>query len=267
MRKRKSSPVFGIVVVAAIALIVPALCKEKREPPSEDAPPEKFSLSFGDDFDAGMNFVDDFGISIVLAVDVSGSMADSPASGGDRKYVQATNALVTVSDYLKGLAEKQRDLKIQVALLRFSDKVEVVLPMTLLDDGGYARLRQMCVPANFAPGGGTAIGAGLQKGSELLAQSGTIFNSLIVVTDGENNRKPEPADVIAAIYSNRNNKSSDAMKVRTSTQILSFIGFDVASPQFDLYHQMGGRITSASNQTELEGSLKALLEADITKLE
>lgn len=265
--KRKSSPLFGIVVVAAIALIIPAVCTEKKEEVRTETPPEGYALAFSDDFDAGMNFVDDFGISIVLAVDVSGSMADSPAGGGDRKYIQATNALITVSDYLMGLAEKQSDLKIQVALLRFSDKVEVVLPMTLLDEGGYARLRQMCAPANFAPGGGTAIGAGLQKGSELLAQSGTIFNSLIVVTDGENNRQPEPADVIDAIYANRNDKSTDAMKVRTSTQLLSFIGFDIESPQFDLFHRLGGRVTSASNQAELEDSLKALLEADITKLE
>ena len=257
----------AILVLAAAALFG---CERKAPVTVQEAPPVKeqgYRLSLGDDFDAGMNFVDDFGISIVLAVDVSGSMANSPGSGGDRKFLQATRALVTVSEYLWKLAAKQKDLTIKVALLRFSDAAEVILPLTELTEEGYMKLLSMCVPSNFEPKAGTAIGAGLEKGSALLAQSGTIFNSLILVTDGENNRLPEPADVIGAIYANRNDKSTKEMKVRTSTQLLSFIGFDINSPQFSQYHELGARITSANNQTELETSLKALLEADITKLE
>ncbi len=43
--------------------------------------------------------------------------------------------------------------------------------------------------------------------------------------------------------------------------------FDISESKFGKYHQMGARVTSASNQEELERSLRALLEADITKLE
>ncbi|HCM26901.1 MAG TPA: hypothetical protein DIC34_10215 [Treponema sp.] len=255
------------ITVSILALALILGCAEKKEPVAAEAADPGYSLQFADGFDSGMNFVDDFGISIVLVVDVSGSMADSPKSGGSAKYIQAANALVTVSEYLEKLAGEQKDLRVNVAVLRFSTGVATVLPMTELRGDGIERLKSICSPENFLPKGGTAIGLALEKGSELLAQSGTIFNSLIIITDGENNGTPDPMKVIDAIYSNRNNKSTEAMKISTSTQLMSFIGFDIDSPQFGVFHELGARITSASDQAELENGLKSLLEADITKLE
>ncbi len=48
---------------------------------------------------------------------------------------------------------------------------------------------------------------------------------------------------------------------------ISIIGFDINSPKFERLHQLGARVMAAGNQSELEKNLKALLEADITKLE
>lgn len=228
---------------------------------------KEFQLTFSDDFNSGMNAVDDVGISIVLVVDVSGSMSNSPSSLGQPKYIQAASALETVSLYLSDLARKQKDMKVNVAVLKFSNTVSTVLPLTVLNEEGIERLKKACISENFEPKGATAIGLALQKSSEILAQSGTIFNSMIIITDGENTIAPDPNKIIDAIYANRNNKTTENVMIRTSTQLMSFIGFDIDSDMFSSFHEKGARITSAGNQKELEDSLKSLLEADITKLE
>lgn len=260
-----------ITYLVLIALLL-ASCGGKApvgSSPSEETSPRYtgYTLQFGEDFKAGMNFVDDFGISVAIVVDVSGSMGDRPASGGDQKYIQATNALATIATYLENLALSQKDLKIQVSVLKFSGNVSEILPLTVLNAEGIAKLKATCNPRFFAPDGGTAIGRAVEGGSRVLAQSGTILNSLIIITDGENSGGPDPVSVIEAVYSNHNSASTRDYQVMTSTQLLSFVGFDISESKFGKYHSMGARVTSASNQEELERSLRALLEADITKLE
>lgn len=260
-----------ITYLVLIALLL-ASCGGKApvsSSPSEESTPRYsgYTLQFGEDFKAGMNFVDDFGISVAIVVDVSGSMGDRPSSGGDQKYIQASNALVTIATYLENLAKTQPDLKIQVSVLKFSGGVTEVLPLTILNPDGIAKLKSVCNPRYFTPDGGTAIGRAVEAGAKVLAQSGTIFNSLIVITDGENSGGPDPVEVIKALYSNHNTASTTDYPVSTSTQLLSFVGFDISQSKFGKYHDMGARVTSASNQAELETSLRALLEADITKLE
>jgi hypothetical protein len=226
-----------------------------------------YVLQFGKDFKAGMNSVDEVGISVAIILDVSGSMGDPPQSGGDPKYMQASKAFGTITNYLEGLTRRQKDLKVQVTLLKFSNEVETVLPMTELTPSGIARLKAAEDPANFQPQGNTAIGSALEAGAKALAQSGTIFNSLIIITDGENNVTPDPLQVMDAIYANRNDASTQDLAIATSTLLVSFVGFDVTSAQFEEFHKRGARITAAGNQEELENGLKSFLEADITKLE
>lgn len=255
---------------ALLGLVLLSSCEDEMPATVATSPfssSDGYILNFGDDFETGRNFIDDFGISISLVVDVSGSMYDPPATGGDRKYIQAARALATVTDYLEALTASQPDLKIQVALFRFSSGVESLLPMTPMNADGLAQLRSLATPETLSPDGGTAIGKAIEAGATALAQSGTIFNSLIIVTDGENNGEPDPFQAIAALYSNRNTATTMDTTVTTATQLLSFIGFDIDSPQFQTFHEMGARVMSAGNQEELETSLKALLEADITKLE
>jgi hypothetical protein len=226
-----------------------------------------YVLQFGKDFKPGMNAVDDVGISVAIILDVSGSMGDSPKSGGEPKYQQASKAFGTITDYLEGLTRRQKGLKVQVTLLKFSNGVETVLPMTVLTPEGIEKLKAAEDPDNFRPEGNTAIGAALEAGAKALAQSGTIFNSLIIITDGENNLAPDPLQVMDAIYANRNSASTPDDSITTSTQLVSFVGFDVTSSQFDDFHERGARITAANNQAELENGLRSFLEADITKLE
>lgn len=261
------SIVAGIFIVISVVNREPSAPAAKAEPESYQKKSEGYVLRFADDFKRGMNRVDDVGISIAIVMDSSGSMGNRPASGGDEKYIQASEALTTVADYLKALAESKPDMLLKVAVLRFSSSVSTILPLTALDAAGVTRLRAACEPENFPPKGGTAIGLALEEGAEILAQSGTIFNSLIVITDGENTDNPTPEEVIAAIYANRNDQSTEGDPVRTDTQLISVIGFDVESPQFARMHELGARVTSAANREELGAGLRELLEADITKLE
>lgn len=268
----RQAPPFALTLTCIAALLaaaftgcVPRQASGARE--SYQKARSGFMLRFGDDFRTGMNRVDDLGISIVIAMDASGSMNSEPASGGDAKYVQATAALQAVADYLETLAAAKGDMKLKVALLRFSGSVSTVLPLTELDTAGILLLRSACVPENFEPQGGTAIGLAMERGAEILAQSGTIFNSLIVITDGENTINPEPDEVIKAIYANHNDKSTEESPIRTDTQIISLIGFDIESPKFTRLKDLGARVSSAGNRDELGAGLKDLLEADITKLE
>ncbi len=262
-----------MLALAAVSLMVLMACGGGSSTSSSSPKRSPFDgtrgyiLQFGDDFKPGMNAVDDFGISVVIAMDVSGSMSEPPRSGGQPKYIQATKALSTVAGYLETLTSKQKDLRIKVSILRFSNDADVVLPLTTLDADGIARLGAVINPDNFIPSSGTAIGKAMEAGSKMLAQSGTIFNSLIVVTDGENNVRPDPRDVMAAMYSNRNTATTEDFKVITSSQLVSFVGFDVKSSQFNDFHELGARITSADSQAEIENGLKSFLEADITKLE
>jgi hypothetical protein len=258
-----------ILLSATIALLALASCAPSA--PKLDMGifqgTDGYVLQFGKDFKAGMNSVDDVGISVAIILDVSGSMSNPPGSGGEPKYLQASKAIATITSYLEGLTRRQKDLKVQVTLLKFSNGVDTVLPMTQLTPAGIAKLKGAEDPANFQPNGNTAIGAALEAGAQALAQSGTIFNSLIIITDGENNVEPDPLKVMDAIYANRNNASTKDFQIATSTQLVSIVGFDVSSPQFAKFHDRGARISAAGNQAELEEGLRSLLEADITKLE
>lgn len=90
---------------------------------------------------------------------------------------------------------------------------------------------------------------------------------MIVISDGENTGSLIPDVALDALYDNRNTASTADYEVRTSSQMVSFVGFDVSSGIFDNVKKKGARVASATNQAELEQSLTSLLEADITKLE
>ena len=124
-------------------------------------------------------------------------------------------------------------------------------------------------PDNFYPSGNTAIGETLEIGTEMLAQSGTIFKSLIVISDGENTSGVSPITVMDAIVKNKNNKTTTDFPVSTSSILVSFVGFDIDTDnnEFSKLHDIGARVMSAGNKIELNETLKNVFLADITKLE
>ncbi len=230
-----------------------------------------YILKFGADFRSGMNAVDDLGLSIVLAVDQSGSMQDPPETGGSApKYVQAARAIEQIVGFLEKnfSGSAANGLVLKLAIIGFSNEVNDIFPLTEMNAKGFAAIRKAIAdPAVFEPQGKTAIGAALEQGSKILAQSGTILKSLIVVTDGENNLDPDPVAVIKAINENRIDVSTVDLPLFTSGTLVSFVGFDIDSGTFGDIHTEGAHITSAADQAELESALQQILIADITRLE
>jgi Mg-chelatase subunit ChlD len=230
-------------------------------------------LRFSDTFKKGMAMQDDLGISILLAVDCSGSMDEEPrySTSGDKKYMVASQALTDIMDFLEKFyiesAQKQ-NLALRIGIVRFSGDVEVLSPIETMNRATFTRMRSITSNVNnFYPQDMTAIGKSLEVGAEMLAQSGTIFKSLIVITDGENTEGIEPHLVLEAIVSNRNNMTSDDFPVLTDSILVSFVGFDIESYVFNALGENGARITTAQDEIQLQNALKNLFIADITKLE
>ncbi|MDP3178145.1 MAG: VWA domain-containing protein [Spirochaetaceae bacterium] len=230
---------------------------------------ESYALEFGPEFNSFLASRDDLGISVIVAIDSSGSMSDPPKSGGRAKYIQASAALGQVADLLERLASGAPSGQVlKVGVLKFDSVVRELLPLTVMDEGGLALLRDLVLdPENFRPGGSTAIGATIECGVRSLSQSGTILRSLVIVTDGENTAGVEPAWALSAVYGNRNTASSPELPVSTGSTLITFIGFDIDSGAFKRLSAYGPRIASATDQSQLALALSASLEADITKLE
>jgi len=264
----------GALLIAAIALVAAVSTTigtlDRRESRiAATRGEESYTLDFGADFNAFLASRDDLGISVIVAIDSSGSMSDPPKSGGSAKFVQASAALGQVADLLERLAALSPSGQVlKVGVLKFDSVVRELLPLTVMDEGGLALLRGLVLdPENFRPGGSTAIGATIESGVRALSQSGTILRSLIIVTDGENTAGVEPAWALSAVYGNRNTASVPELPVSTGSTLITFIGFDIDSGAFKRLSVYGPRIASATDQSQLATALSASLEADITKLE
>ncbi|MCX7024873.1 MAG: VWA domain-containing protein [Spirochaetes bacterium] len=281
MRKSRGAvPLLALVMVGAAALFAirllpwgtgsrpsPAGGNLPQSPPrsAEDG----YVLAFDESFVPQLASRDDLGISVVLAVDVSGSMSGSPAGGGSPKYMQAATAFSQVVDVLERLVrDSPKDQVLKVGVLKFNAEATPVMPLTELDATGLRKLRALVRdPDTFYPGGNTAIGGALERSVEWLAQSGTILRSAIIVTDGENTAGIKPSWVLSAVYGNRNSASTEEYPVVTNSTLVSFIGFDVDAGKFTPLEKYGARVTAAADQAQLASVLSNLLEADITKLE
>lgn len=271
-KKRKSFNPSVFLVVAVMGLVIAYMVVRESQGGQAQGRVKGYSLKFSPDFQPALSFRDDLGLSVVVAVDVSGSMTDRPSTGPQvAKYIQASAALTEVLKVLGGLVAPQKDgtsLLVKFSLISFSDEVRVLLPPTVLTAASLEPLEAFAAaPENFKPGGSTAIGAAVEKGTEILAQSGTIMRSLIVITDGENTAGIAPESVLDAVYANRNSASTAEVPVTTSSTLVSFIGFDIDASRFAGLAEKGARVTGASDQAQLVAELRGLLEADITKLE
>ena len=246
-----------------------AAAAAEAEPVAQPFSGPGYILNFTKDFNPGLAGIDDLGISIVLAVDASGSMADPPASGGPEKYLQAQAALANIVAYLQKFSQNEgKDLLLKVAIIRFDDDVDTPFPLTKMDAAGFRAIKAVVSdPATFEAGGKTTLGLALEWAAEILAQSGTIFKSAIVISDGENTLDVEPKDVLFGINENRVNASTVDVPISTRGTLVSFVGFDIGNAAFADLAKEGARVTTASNQAELEAALTSLLVADITRLE
>ena len=115
------------------------------------------------------------GIDIVIALDVSSSMAQEYAGGGSK--IQATKTVIT--DFLK------RQSQDRVGIVLFAGEGLVLSPLTL----DYEAPRKLLAPieAGRPVPDGTAIGTGLAVSLNVLRDSAAKAKAVVLLTDGENN--------------------------------------------------------------------------------
>lgn len=271
-KKNKMNFTTGLIIFVSFIILINLCDGKKKNTKAEAKKSSEYALTFSDDFKKGLASQDDLGLSIVIAIDCSGSMKEYPKANQDQpKYIAASQSLNEIVQFLNSFYKKnvKKDNTIlKIGLVKFSDTVKVLFPLTNMNDETFQELERITSDNNnFLPDSKTAIGKTLERGTEMLMQSGTIFKSLIVVTDGENTEGEEPETVFKAIVNNNNNKTSKDFPVTTSSVLTSFIGFDIDSSTFSTLHELGARVTSAANKEELNASLKNIFLADITKLE
>ncbi len=265
----------GLVIIGVILMVMIGLVRKCNNSTKTNTPApvvsREYQIPFSDDFKKGLAAQDDLGISIVIGVDTSGSMGEAGRRSAEPKYEVASKSLAEITDFLSGVYETQfrkDNLKLKIGLLAFSSDVKELFPLTEMNAAEFNKLKMIVKDTdNFRPDGDTAIGKTMEKGTEMLSQSGTIFRSLIIITDGENTKGIVPEKVMYAIVNNKNNKNTPDFPVTTSTILTSFIGFDLDANVFQELNKQGARVTSAFSREELINSLQNIFVADITKLE
>ncbi len=112
-------------------------------------------------------------LSLVLAVDISRSMlAEDVSPSRLQRAVREARRLVQDVDGDR------------VGLIAFAGRSYILTPLTV--DGGAVRMYLDGLDPDLASEGGTALGAVLQQGGQLLAAGGDVADRLLVVfTDGE----------------------------------------------------------------------------------
>ncbi len=115
------------------------------------------------------------GIDIVLALDVSSSMAQGDFGG--RSKIEASKKVI--HDFLDGLSQDR------IGIIVFAGEALVLSPLTL----DYAAPQRLIAPieAGRPVPDGTAIGHGVASALNLLRESQAKAKAVILLTDGENN--------------------------------------------------------------------------------
>lgn len=137
----------------------------------------------------------------VLVLDRSGSMADD-AGGGQSKHASLQQAASIMVDVMPAGDA--------IGLVSFADAATALQPVTVLGDptdpfdAARKNTHDAIAGPGLAPGGNTSIGAGIALGTQQLASAGSGYDvkSLVVLTDGVENRPPSIADVAGDIDAN-----------------------------------------------------------------
>jgi len=189
------------------------------------------------------------GASVAILLDQSGSMDDSPASGGDeKKYVVARRALAQVLAQTDSFVVKQPGFPVNVGLYTFDSGVQSVLPIAPFNRQALETALQE-LPE---PNGNTAIGDAMQQATADLYAAGTIRKYLLVVTDGENTAGREP-DLVAREIERR---SEGAVKI-------FLVAFDIDAEKFAFVNEVRGTVIEAKNALALRAGLDTLYRGRI----
>jgi len=191
-------------------------------------------------------------IGVVILIDTSGSMAQSPKNAADKqrpKSALANEALQEIvrqtSAWAKKHAEKQ---PINVAITSFSETVKPVLGMGKFDEA----TTEKAIKSIPSPTSNTAIGLALLDGWSALKAAGCERQYILCITDGENNKGVAPPEALAQIT--RENKEKNG-KLE-----IHFIAFDVQANLFGYVKDYDGHLVEAGNLEQLKAELARIFK-------
>jgi uncharacterized protein YegL len=188
------------------------------------------------------------GVSVVIVLDNSGSMADE-AEGDERpKAVVARQAIEQALSATDAAVAKRPDFPVKVGIIAFSDVVESILPVQ-----PYRRESIRTALTRLpAPDGGTAIGDAMDSARVALYGAGTFRKVMLIVTDGENTGGRKPADVAREIAA----RSDGSVR-------MYFVAFDTDPAKFGFVRSVKGDVVTAQNSSALQASLSSLYESKV----
>lgn len=189
------------------------------------------------------------GASVAIVIDNSGSMDDPPSEGGsESKGAIARAVLDQVLAQTDSFATARPEFPINVGLYTFSDKLREALPISRFDRGQVSAALQ----ALPHPRGGTAIGDAMRGVIEPLYGAGTIRKYILILTDGENTKGQDPAEVAEEI----SRRSEGAVKI-------FLVAFDIEGSKFQFVSDVRGMLVEAKNALGLRASLDTLYRGRI----
>ena len=188
------------------------------------------------------------GVSVVIVLDNSGSMADE-AQGDERaKAVVARQAIEQALSATDAAVAKRPDFPVKVGIIAFSDVVESILPVQ-----PYRRESIRTALSRLpSPNGGTAIGDAMDSARVALYRAGTFRKVMLIVTDGENTDGRHPADVAREIAA----RSDGSVR-------MYFVAFDTDPGKFGFVRAVKGDVVTAQNSPALQASLSTLYESKV----
>ena len=240
--RRRAVHLLGPAVI--LALLAVGACETRPRPDgSRRADPEPpADAPYQASVDEGL------GAAVAIIVDTSGSMKD-PAPGDNRpKFQVAQEALEAMLDATDTFVAKRPEFPIKIGVYAFSSDVRTMRPML-----PYNRAAVRAALADLPrPGGGTAIGEAMRQARPDLYRAGVFRKYLLVVTDGENTRGRDPAEVAREIF----RKSEGAVQVY-------FVAFDTSPEKFAFLKEVGGDVIGAGTGSELRQALDGIYQGKI----
>jgi Mg-chelatase subunit ChlD len=196
------------------------------------------------------------GIAVAVLVDVSGSMREPVSSGvgqGRPKIEIARASVLRLLGQVDQFVREHPDKPVKVGVYEFSARTRQpscrrVVPMGPPDMG-----RVQAAVSQMRAEGDTPIGDALIFAKQELNATGMAGQHILVVTDGQNNRGYEPADVVDVI-------SRLPEDQRASVYC---IAFDIAAEQFRTVRDAGGLVLAAGNEGELQQTMDYVLTGKI----
>lgn len=186
------------------------------------------------------------GAAVAILVDTSGSMGEP--WGMQAKADAARSALQEALDATAQFRKLHPDRPVKIGVFSFSDEVKEAMPIQDYDPGKVRAALEAIPP----PYGRTAIGEALDTARAALYRSGAIRKYVVVITDGENNRGPDPEEVAREIA----DRSRGAVSI-------SLIAVDVSPETYAFVRELGGDLLSPEDPAALRTAVQQIYEGKI----